>query len=167
MSLSEINPLTEAIQLAVAPVFLLTGVAGMLNALGTRLARVIDRARRLHELVEASPAPHEARLRGHLEELQSLHLRSRVINWATALMVICAVLIGLTVMELFYAAGIAGRLQLTRHVDSHPLGRTEGVSSRQDCVPEVNGSSEHTRGGQGILLGLRIDGALLHQGLLG
>lgn len=122
MSLSEINPLTEAIQLAVAPVFLLTGVAGMLNALGTRLARVIDRARRLHELVEASPAPHEARLRGHLEELQSLHLRSRVINWATALMVICAVLIGLTVMELFYAAGIAGRLQLSRWVSVTFLG---------------------------------------------
>jgi len=122
LSLSEINPLTEAIQLAVAPVFLLTGVAGMLNALGTRLARVIDRARRLHELVEASPAPHEARLRGHLEELQSLHLRSRVINWATALMVICAVLIGLTVMELFYAAGIAGRLQLSRWVSVTFLG---------------------------------------------
>ncbi|MGA1336744.1 MAG: DUF2721 domain-containing protein, partial [Burkholderiaceae bacterium] len=47
LTADSINPLTEAIQLAVAPVFLLTGVAGMLNALGTRLARVIDRARQL------------------------------------------------------------------------------------------------------------------------
>ena len=44
-----LNPLTEAIQLSIAPVFLLTGVAGMLNAIGTRLARVIDRERVLED----------------------------------------------------------------------------------------------------------------------
>ena len=52
LTADSINPLTEAIQLAVAPVFLLTGVAGMLNALGTRLARVIDRARQLQNRLE-------------------------------------------------------------------------------------------------------------------
>lgn len=52
-----INPLTEAIQLAIAPVFLLTGVAGMLNALGIRLARVIDRGRALEDiLIQSSPS---------------------------------------------------------------------------------------------------------------
>jgi len=41
------NPgaLSESIQLAVAPVFLLTAVAGMIGALTQRLARVIDRSR--------------------------------------------------------------------------------------------------------------------------
>ncbi len=122
MTPGDINPLTEAIQLAVAPVFLLTGVAGMLNALGTRLARVIDRARHLQTLVDTVPPPDEARMGLYLDELKTLHQRSRVINWATALMVICAVLIGLTVMELFYAAGIAGRLQLSQWVTVTFLG---------------------------------------------
>jgi len=36
---------SHAIQLAIAPVFLLTGFAGMLGVMATRLARVIDRAR--------------------------------------------------------------------------------------------------------------------------
>ena len=39
------------IQLAVAPVFLLTGVAAFLNVLTNRLARIIDRARMLEDLL--------------------------------------------------------------------------------------------------------------------
>jgi hypothetical protein len=37
--------IAHAIQLAIAPVFLLTGVAGLLGVMANRLARVIDRAR--------------------------------------------------------------------------------------------------------------------------
>ena len=37
--------IAHAIQLAIAPVFLLTGIAGLLGVMSTRLARVIDRAR--------------------------------------------------------------------------------------------------------------------------
>jgi hypothetical protein len=37
--------IAHAIQLAVAPVFLLTGVAALLGVMATRLARIIDRAR--------------------------------------------------------------------------------------------------------------------------
>lgn len=53
------NPTTEvvmnfgdvahAIQLALAPVFLLTGIAGLLNVMASRLARIIDRGRSLTE----------------------------------------------------------------------------------------------------------------------
>ncbi len=39
--------ITHAIQLAVAPVFLLTGIAGLMNVLSSRLARVVDRRRYL------------------------------------------------------------------------------------------------------------------------
>lgn len=111
---SDWSPLTEAIQLAIAPVFLLTGVAGMLNALGTRLARVIDRARALEEKLEKLDiADARTKLK---DEIGSLALRGRIINWSTAMMVICALLIGLTVIELFYSAGITGRLQLSSWV---------------------------------------------------
>jgi hypothetical protein len=49
-------------------------------------------------------------------ELQSLDQRRKIINGATALMVLCAVLIGLTVVELFYSTGLQGRLQLSHWV---------------------------------------------------
>ncbi len=39
------STITHSIQLAVAPVFLLTAVAGMIGAVAGRLARIIDRAR--------------------------------------------------------------------------------------------------------------------------
>ena len=41
------STITHSIQLAVAPVFLLTAVAGMIGAVAGRLARIIDRARTL------------------------------------------------------------------------------------------------------------------------
>jgi hypothetical protein len=123
LTADSINPLTEAIQLAVAPVFLLTGVAGMLNALGTRLARVIDRARQLQNRLEDEGQPLSTSKRATITgELQTLRQRSKIINLATALMVICAALIGLTVMELFYSAGLGGRLQITHWVTTTFLG---------------------------------------------
>ena len=37
--------IAHAIQLSIAPVFLLTGIAGLLGVMATRLGRIIDRAR--------------------------------------------------------------------------------------------------------------------------
>jgi hypothetical protein len=44
-----ITDVTRAIQLALAPVFLFTGIAGMLNVMTGRLSRIIDRGRSLTE----------------------------------------------------------------------------------------------------------------------
>ena len=41
--------ISHAIQLAVAPVFLLTGVATLMGVMATRLARIVDRARMIEE----------------------------------------------------------------------------------------------------------------------
>ena len=41
--------MSHAIQLAIAPVFLLTGIAGLLAVIANRLGRIIDRARSLEE----------------------------------------------------------------------------------------------------------------------
>ena len=43
--MNSIEAVAEVIQLAVAPVFLLAGIAGLLGVFSTRLARIIDRAR--------------------------------------------------------------------------------------------------------------------------
>ena len=42
--MNSIQTLAEVIQAAVAPVFLLAGIAGLLGVLSTRLARIVDRA---------------------------------------------------------------------------------------------------------------------------
>jgi hypothetical protein len=44
----DITSIAHVIQMAVAPVFLLTGVAGLLSVLVNRLGRVVDRFRTLH-----------------------------------------------------------------------------------------------------------------------
>jgi uncharacterized iron-regulated membrane protein len=44
---TEINSITNMIQLSVAPVFLIAGVAGLLNVFTSRLVRIIDKVDRL------------------------------------------------------------------------------------------------------------------------
>jgi hypothetical protein len=48
-----LGEVAHAIQLALAPVFLLTGIAGILSVMAGRLARIIDRGRQFTE--QASP----------------------------------------------------------------------------------------------------------------
>jgi hypothetical protein len=91
--------ITHGIQLALAPVFLLTAVAGMITAVSHRLARVIDRARRLEEHVRASQDT--AFIARAIAELSELRLRGRIVNASIALLTLCAFLIGITVIVLF------------------------------------------------------------------
>jgi Na+/melibiose symporter-like transporter len=96
-----IDPDTVAhgIQLSVAPVFLLTAVSGMIGAVANRLARIIDRARLLEQglLVPAQPTE-QAKV---FEELAELRVRGLVANCSIALLTLCAVCIGLTIIVLF------------------------------------------------------------------
>jgi len=45
---SHIEEIARVIQLSIGPVFLITGIAGLLGVLSGRLGRTIDRARVLH-----------------------------------------------------------------------------------------------------------------------
>jgi len=47
--LAAVSAIAHLIQLAIAPVFLLTGVGSILNVLSQRLSRVVDRARKLEQ----------------------------------------------------------------------------------------------------------------------
>lgn len=96
-----LNPdiVTHGIQLALAPVFLLTAVSGMIAAVSGRLARVIDRARKLEEQLRIHHE--EAFVLSALTELAELRLRGRIVNASIALLTLCAFLIGLTVIVLF------------------------------------------------------------------
>lgn len=93
------NAAAHGIQLAVAPVFLLTAVSGMIGAIAGRLARIIDRARRLEDAVLAS-GDASARQRANAE-LDELRIRGRYCNACIALLTTCAFLIGVTIILLF------------------------------------------------------------------
>ncbi len=88
----------NAIQLAVAPVFLLTAVAALIGALATRLARIVDRARDVEERLTAGTAANED---DAYAELDRARTRGSIVNAAIALLIISATLIGATVVTLF------------------------------------------------------------------
>lgn len=102
--------ITHGIQLAVAPVFLLTAVSGMIGAVAGRLARIIDRARIVEDRARGS-ADMELVERSR-RELQDLRLRGQLANACIALLTSCALLIGLTIIVLFL--GEAGGIAISR-----------------------------------------------------
>jgi hypothetical protein len=116
----EMGVISEAIRLATAPVFLLTGVGGILNVLGNRLARVIDRARWVQsKVIEIynSKDTHQSQLTHYYKELIALKRRKLIINIATGILVFSAVLIALTVIELFFSVSVEpGKLHMSNWV---------------------------------------------------
>jgi len=93
------DSISHGIQLAVAPVFLLTAVAGMIGAVANRLARIIDRAR----VVEAQlRGPCDATAQAAIvHELGELRTRGHLANSSIALLTLCGFLIGATIVVLF------------------------------------------------------------------
>lgn len=96
---ASIDAIAQVIQLAVAPVFLLTGIAGILSVLSTRLGRITDRARLLERRMSHIEGDAERRLLHR--ETNLLWRRIRMVNWAIRLSVGAALLICLVVMTLF------------------------------------------------------------------
>jgi hypothetical protein len=96
---TDLDTVTHGIQLAVAPVFLLTAVAAMIGTVAGRLARIIDRARLLETRIDASPDENPMTM--EFTELGHLRNRGRLVNVCIALLTFCAIMIGLTIMALF------------------------------------------------------------------
>jgi hypothetical protein len=94
-----IHEISQVIQLAVAPVFLLAGIAGFLSVLSHRLSRVVDRTRNIDRSI------HEAKSETHQEllrlEAKVLGQRTSIINWAIRLSVGSALIICIVIMCLF------------------------------------------------------------------
>jgi hypothetical protein len=90
----------RAIQLAVAPVFLLSGIGVLLGVLTNRLARVIDRARHIESEMPGLEAA--ARVEPNAM-LRTLARRARHINRAIALSTLAALLVSMVVVLLFSA----------------------------------------------------------------
>jgi hypothetical protein len=91
----QISDIGHVIQLAIAPVFLLTGVGTMLMVLTNRLARIIDRTRILEDRLDVGPNDM------HMDELDVLYKRWHLINFAITLSTACGLLICLVIGLLF------------------------------------------------------------------
>jgi hypothetical protein len=108
--------ISEGIQLALAPVFLLTAVANLVSALTQRLSRVVDRSRFLQSELADEPGLSDARQKSYENELGDLTRRGWLINISMAFVVICGLMIGLTVLELFYSETVSGKVQFSKLV---------------------------------------------------
>jgi hypothetical protein len=103
--MNELSPqlagIGHVIQLAVAPVFLLSGVGIVLTVLTNRLARVVDRARRLEDAAESATPDERQRIAG---QLATMSYRAKLMNRAITLSTISALLVALVVVTIFLGA---------------------------------------------------------------
>jgi hypothetical protein len=99
MQTASILNIGHAIQLAVAPVFLLAGVGALLGVLINRLARIIDRVHFIERQLEAgvSPEQREEKARATI----TLARRARYIHWAISLCTTCELLVCVVVAMIF------------------------------------------------------------------
>lgn len=95
---SHVQDITRVIQLAVAPVFLLTAMGSFLAVFSNRLARIVDRSRALEGRLSAlGPAEQRAAA----SERRVLELRARVVRWAIILATTAALLVCLLIAAAF------------------------------------------------------------------
>src|SRR5690349_23645964 len=95
-----VSTVAEIVRLALAPVFLLSGIGAFLNVLASRLARIVDRSRQIEPMLLAS------RGREHdlwVSDLKVLDRRMSLMSWATGLTVLSAILTCIVVILLFAA----------------------------------------------------------------
>ncbi|MGZ5259360.1 MAG: DUF2721 domain-containing protein [Burkholderiales bacterium] len=105
---SDISGIAHVIQLAIAPVFLLTGIAGLLGVMANRLARVIDRARNIEEKLDQLDGEVAARAQ---VLLASLTERARLASWAINFCTAAALLICTDIATLFIDAFVGTQLR--------------------------------------------------------
>lgn len=107
MPTETVTDVAHAIQLALAPVFLLTGIAGLLNVMTNRLARIVDRARVLSEGPGIAPLPGQESIAVRLYRLERRrHFTSIGITSCT----IAALLLCMVVATLFFEAMLNSHL---------------------------------------------------------
>jgi hypothetical protein len=96
----QLDSVVHFIQLAIAPVFLLTAIGSMLGTMTNRIARIVDRARELEKRLAGSSDSFSPEHR----ELRLLARRARLINMAITFTVLSALLVCVSIGGLFLDA---------------------------------------------------------------
>jgi hypothetical protein len=100
--------LSRAIQLSVAPVFLLTGIGGLLSTFTARLSRIIDRTRLLQEAMEQGNIAQAKRLKQILVlQRRRLFLINRAILCATFTALLVSGVVGVLFISAVAAVDLA------------------------------------------------------------
>ena len=97
-ALPGITNIAHVIQLAVAPVFLLTGVGAILSVLVNRLGRVVDRFRVLES---SQPTAGDTANASVAAEMEVLKRRARMVHWAIGFCTSSALLVCMVIATLF------------------------------------------------------------------
>jgi len=91
---TQLIDLAHTIQLAVAPVFLLTALGTILSVLSGRLGRIVDRARLLCDRL---PGLDHSAARALVDELTLLGRRRRLVNYALTCATLAALMVCLLI----------------------------------------------------------------------
>ena len=135
---ASIDAITNNIQLALAPVFLLTAVATLINAISSRLARSVDRMRAIQQAIHRGDVKEEETLRYMEREANEAKTRGRLCTAAIFFDVLSGVFISLTVLELFFfQAGAVRSLQTDYVVWTFVLGLIFFMTSLSIVLAEV------------------------------
>lgn len=104
----DVTTIAHVIQLAIAPVFMLTGIGSLLSVMANRLARIIDRAR----LVERSwsTLDEDERVEARLEFF-NLSRRAKFTSWAINFCALAALLVCALIAALFIDALLGSNLR--------------------------------------------------------
>jgi hypothetical protein len=133
-----IDAITNNIQLALAPVFLLTAVATLINAISARLARSVDRMRGIQHRIQEGGIQDQAILLHMMKEANEAKVRGRLCTAAIFFDVLSGVFISLTVLELFFfQAGAVRSLQATYVIWTFVLGLISFMTSLSIVLAEV------------------------------
>lgn len=104
----EVSTIAHVIELAIAPVFLITGIGSLLAVMSNRLARIIDRSRQIeakwHDLDAIQAVDAEA-------ELTSLSKRAKLASFAINFCAFAALMVCLLIATLFLDAFIGTNLR--------------------------------------------------------
>jgi hypothetical protein len=147
--MNSIEAVAQVIELAVAPVFLLAGIAGLLGVLSTRLARIVDRARVIERRIPQAKRDEQRTLLRR--ESTVLWRRIALINWAIRSCVTGALAVCLVIVALFLGEFVVFNITLAVAV-LFVLAMTLIVTGLLFLLREVGLSTQHMRQGLEIAI---------------
>jgi hypothetical protein len=96
-----VTDVAHAIQLSLAPVFLLNGIGVLLGMMTSRLARIVDRARGIEERLQHASGAEARDIVGTLGVMRG---RARLMNFSITFATVAALLVAVVVALLFASA---------------------------------------------------------------
>jgi hypothetical protein len=101
-----VNTVSHLIQLAVAPVFLLAGVAGLLNVFTGRFTRIIDKVERLETYEEEQVKLNKDHVTSEISKARRSTLTKRLknINFAILFGTMTGVMVSLLIITMFLSS---------------------------------------------------------------